>query len=161
LEEPVLRALLIVTVVTIVGQACAQTPTGTLIIYRPRGASFGFIHYSEGEHPTFSCNGVDVARMAESRKATVSAPEGTYRCVATEKQYPGELNATSDEVSIVVKPNGTIYLRLEIHVGHVHFVLREVSADVGSVETGKLRPIKDSDSYRTVLAANEEKQLAR
>lgn len=129
------RALLAVAFVTmIVGRICAQTPTGTIVIYRHRGANFGLLHYAQGVHPTVSCDGINVAKMAESRKATVTANAGTHSCVAIEKQYPGELNADSDPVSLNVKPNGTTYLRLECPFGHVHFELREVAMEIGLAE---------------------------
>jgi hypothetical protein len=135
----------------IVGRICAQTPTGTIVIYRHRGANFGLLHYAQGVHPTVSCDGINVAKMAESRKATVTANAGTHSCVAIEKQYPGELNADSDPVSLNVKPNGTTYLRLECPFGHVHFELREVAMEIGLAEAEEMRPVKDKDSYTTTL----------
>ena len=33
----------------IAGQVYAQIPTGTIIIYRQRGANFGLLHYAQGE----------------------------------------------------------------------------------------------------------------
>jgi len=127
------------------------------VIYRQRGANFGLIHYAQGEHPTVSCDGVNIAKMAERRKVTVAANAGTHICVSIEKQYPGELNADSDKVSVNVKPNITTYLRLECPFGHVHFVLHEVSVEIGSAETGKIPTVKDKDSFTTVLVPKREK----
>ncbi len=106
----------------IAGQVYAQIPTGTIIIYRQRGANFGLLHYAQGEHPTIYCDEAKVAKLAERRKTTVSAVTGPHLCVANEKQYPGELNADSESISVNVKPGRTKYLRLESHFGHVHFV---------------------------------------
>jgi len=141
-------------------QMRAQIATGTIIIYRQRGANFGIVHYAEGEHPTIYCDDAKVATLAERRKTTVSAVVGPHLCAAIEKQYPGELNADSEAVSLFIKPGTTTYLRLESHFGHVHFILREVPAEVGSAETEKMKPVKDKDSYSTALASNKEKQPA-
>jgi hypothetical protein len=156
-----IRALLTVAVVAVTfGQIYAQTPTGTIVIYRQHGTNVGFMHYAQGEHPTVSCDGTDLAKMAENRKATVSATAGPHICAANEKQYPGELNASSDTIPVNVKPNTATYLRLEGHFGHIHFVLREVSTEIGSAETKKMRPIKDRDLYTTVLATKGKKQAS-
>jgi hypothetical protein len=135
------------------GQSYAQAPTGTIIIYRERGKNFGLIHYSEGVHPTIYCDNIKVVKMAESRSMLISANAGVHTCVALEKQYPGELNADSDKVSIEVKRNRTTYLRLHCPFGHVHFVLEEVSEETGSAEAAKMHPAKRGDFYTTVLPA--------
>ena len=161
LGRGMIRALLTVTIVSlVVGQGYAETPTGTIVIYRRRGANFGFEHYAQGVHPTVACDGTNVAKMAERRKATLSADSGTHVCVANEKQYPGMLKASSDPITVNVTPNSTTYLLLECRFGHVRFVLREVSPEIGSAETEKMRPVKDKDSYTTVLATDQEKQLS-
>ena len=148
-----MRALQTVAMVAIMaGQVWAQVLTGTVVIYRQRGANFGLVHYAQGEHPTISCDGTNVARMAESRKALVSATARTHVCVANEKQYSGELNTDSDSVSVDIKPNETTYIRLEKPFGHIHFVLREVPPEVGKAQTEKMQPIKDKDSFASVLA---------
>ncbi len=113
---------------------------------------------AEGVHPTIYCDGSKIAKMAESRKAAVSAKAGPHTCVALEKQYPGELNADSKKVSIQVKPGVTTYLRLESQFGHVHFVFRELPIDIGAAESAKMYPTKSSDSYTAVLPPNIEKQ---
>jgi hypothetical protein len=155
------RLLLIVTTLAlIVGPVYAQSPTGTLIIYRPHGASVGLIHYSQGEHPTIICDGDKVAKMRENRKTTISVQVGTHVCEA-DQQQPGTLDASSEPVSVDVKPNTTTYLRLGIRFGHLHFVLREVSSDIASAEIKKMRPVKDKDSYTSVLPPSKEKQLSR
>lgn len=140
-----------------IGQAYGQTKTGTVIIYRQWGARVGFLHYAQGEHPTISCDFTNIAKMAEGRKITVSAVAGMHTCAATEKQYPGTLNADSDTVSADVKPNGIVYLRLSSHLGHVHFALEEVPAETGSSETRKMKPVSDKDSYTTALMTNSER----
>jgi len=144
----------------IAGQVYAQIPTGTIIIYRQRGANFGLLHYAQGEHPAIYCDEAKVATLAERRKTTVSAVTAPHLCVTNEKQYPGELNADSESISVNVKPGRTKYLRLESHFGHVHFVLREVSPEIGSAETDKMQPVKEKDSYSTVLASNDEKPVS-
>jgi len=160
-EEPLMRtALTTAFLAMIAGQVYAQTPTGTIIIYRQRGANFGLLHYAQGEHPTIYCDDAKVAKLAERRKTTVSAVTGPHLCEANEKQYPGELNADSESISVKVKPGSTTYLRLESHFGHVHFVLREVSPEIGSAETDKMQPVKGQDSYSTVLASNKEKTVS-
>jgi len=154
-----LRSLLALALVAMTaGETFAQIPTGTIVIYRQRSKNFGPIHYAEGEHPTIYCDGTKVAKMAERRQVAVTASVGPHTCVALEKQYPGELNADSDKVSVEIKPNGTTYLRLECPFGHVHFVLREVSTEIGSTEAAKMQPAKGKDRYTTTLPATVDKK---
>ena len=156
-----LRTLfLMATLALIVRLAYGETPTGTIIIYRQRGASVGFMHYSEGEHPTIICDGAKVAKMRENRKATISARIGTHFCEA-EQEPPGALDASSEPISVDVKPNSTIYIRLGIRFGHLHFVLREISNEIGSAESERMRPVKDKDSYTLTLPPVREKQVSQ
>jgi hypothetical protein len=140
----------------IAGHCYARAQDGTMIIYRQHGANFGFGHYAQGEHPTVVCDGISIAKMADGRKTTISVAAGAHICQAVERQYPGELEATSDRISIGVKANTKTYLRLECRFGHVRFVLREVPAEAGAVEAEKMRPIKEKDSYVSVLPSTEK-----
>jgi len=152
------RALVAVSVLAIaIGQAAAQNKTGAIVIYRQWGARVGFLHYAQGVHPALSCDSTNVAKMAEGRETTVSAVVGTHTCTATEKQYPGQLNADSDTVQVDVRPGSTIYLRLLGRFGRVHFVLEEVPTETGSAEAEKMKPVSDKDSYATILSTNSGK----
>jgi hypothetical protein len=75
-----------------------------------------------------------------------------------DQQQPGTLDANSGPVSFDVKPDSTIYLRLGIRFGHLHFVLSEVSNEISSAESERMRPVKDKDSYTSVLPPSREKQ---
>jgi hypothetical protein len=153
-----IRFSLILAALTIfAGQNSAQT-TGTIVIYRERGKNFGLIHYAEGEHPTLSCDGVNVARLRERHRVTISVGFGPHDCVAIEKQYPGEFNVDSQKASVKVTANGTIYLRLRKPFGNLHFVLEEVPGETGAAESAKMEPVKSRDSYTTVLPAIPEQK---
>jgi len=140
-------------------ETTAQSDLGTIILYRQRGANFGFVHYAQGEHPTVICDGTKIAKMAERRKITVSAAAGIHTCLADEKQYPGTFNASSAKISVTVRPNTTTYLRLRCPGGNIHFVLQEVPAESGSVEIQKTQPALDQDSYTTILSTSEQSQV--
>jgi hypothetical protein len=148
-----MRLLLVrpVSVFLLLVSAYAQIRTGAVVIYRAQGKNFLFAHYAQGEHPTVVCDDIKIAKLAEKRKTTVVMPIGGHTCSADEKQYPGELDASSTPVEIIVKQNGTAYLRVESHVGHVAFVLRQVSPEIGSTEIARMKAVKDEDSYTTVL----------
>jgi len=151
------RSFLIVAIAaTMAASAAAQN--GNIVIYRPKGKNFGVMHYGQGEHPTIVCDGANVARIAQNRKAQVAAAPGTRMCSANEKQMPVE-NANSDTIPVDVKPNQTTYLRLESHVGHMHFVLKEVPAEVAKDEARKMKPVSDDDIYLQVLTPNKVKAL--
>ena len=62
---------------------------------------------------------------------------------------------------VIVNQNATTYLRLESHVGHVAFVLREVSPEIGSTESASMKMVKDKDSYTSVLAVPAIKQVPK
>jgi len=138
-----------------------ESAAGTIVLYRPRGKNFGLIHYSEGVHPTVYCDDTKVARLRESRSITVVAAAGEHTCVALEKQYPGELNADSENVSIQVRPGAVTYLRLECPFGHVHFRLHEMPMDAGASESAALLTIKDKDSYTRTLGSKTREQGSR
>ena len=126
------------------GQNNAQT-AGTIVIYREPGS----LHYAGGVHATVYCDGIKVAKMREGHRAEISARVGPHTCVAVEKQ--GDANEDSDSVSVDVKPNSTIYLRLQYPFGRAHFVLREVSKETGAAESAKTQLVKTGDSYTMVL----------
>ncbi len=138
-----------------------QNATATIVLYRPRGKNFGLIHYSEGVHPTVYCDDTKIARLRESRKTTVVLDAGPHTCVALEKQYPGQLNADSEKLSIQVKPGVVAYLRLECPLGHVHFRLHEMPTDAGASESAALLTIKDKDSYTRALGSKPREQASR
>jgi hypothetical protein len=125
------------SILVLLTPAFAQVRTGTVVIYRAQGKNFLFAHYAQGEHPTVVCDGTKIAKLAEKRKTTITTPIGGHTCEADEKQYPGEFDTSSQPVEIMVKPDATTYLRLESHVGHVAFVLREVPSETGSAESAR------------------------
>ena len=147
----------IFTFLVALGVSHAQSPSGAIVFYRPRGANFGLIHYSQGEHPTIYCNRSKVARIFENREAKVTAAAGTYLCQA-EQQQPGTLDASSGEIPVNVKAGGTTYVRLDVRFGHLHFVLKEVPASVGEMATEKMRPVQKKNLYTSVLPSAPQKQ---
>jgi len=152
------RILLILAIAAALG-ASAAAQNGALVIYRPKGKNLGVMHYGQGEHPTIVCDGRNVAKIAQNRKAKVEAAPGTHICSANEKQMPVE-NANSETIPVNVKPDQTTYLRLETHVGHMHFVLKEVPAATGAAEAKKMKPADDEDVYIQVLLENKIKPLS-
>ena len=147
----------IFTFLVAVGVSYAQSPPGAIVLYRPRGANFGLIHYSQGEHPTIYCNRTKVARIFENREAKITAPAGTYLCQAKQQQ-PGALDASSPEIPVNVKAGGTTYVRLDVRFGHLHFVLKEVPTSVGEMATEKMRAVQKKNLYTTVLLPAPQKQ---
>jgi hypothetical protein len=147
----------IFTFLVAVGVSYAQSPPGAIVLYRPRGANFGLIHYSQGEHPTIYCNSTKVARIFENRKAKLTAAAGTYLCHAKQQQ-PGALDASSSEIPVNVKAGGTTYVRLDVHFGHLHFVLNEVPTSVGEMATEKMPPVRNKNLYTTVLSVGPQKR---
>ncbi|MGA7765230.1 MAG: hypothetical protein WCA27_03285 [Candidatus Sulfotelmatobacter sp.] len=81
--SPDSKQVAFVSYLLIPAENTAETSTGTIVIYRQRGASVGVLHYAQGEHPTISCDGTNIAKMAENRKAMVSA---TLSCVKYQRR---------------------------------------------------------------------------
>jgi hypothetical protein len=81
-----------------------------------------------------------------------------HTCLANEKQYADTFNATSAKISVTVRPNTTTYLLQQCPGGNIHFILQEVSAEIGSVEIQKTQPALDKDSYTTVRSTSEQSQ---
>lgn len=152
---------LLLLVVAAVGPARADKAPGTIVIYRQWGARVGFMHYAQGEHPTVTCDFTKVAKMSEGRKITISAVVGTHTCSANEKQYPGELNADSDTVSVDVSSDSTVYLRLLCRFGRVHFVLEKVPEETAQAEMADMKPVSAKDAYATQLTTNSEKAQSK
>jgi len=152
-----IRTLLALAIAAII--TCgAAAQNGVLVIYRPKGKNLGVMHYGQGEHPTIVCDGRNIAKIAQDRKAKIEAAPGQHMCSANEKQLPVE-NGNSDTIPVDVKPNQTTYLRLESHIGHVHFVLKKVPAQTGAAEAKTMKPANDEDVYIQVLLANKMNPL--